>query len=413
MRLGSVALKYATRSLTRHSRRTILSMVGTGIGCAMALVALSWMDGAIRMQVRAIAESGAGHIRMVHRNWPETQEDTLRLQGLEEVLATVAETPHLEHYSVRAHAKGLLAFGTRTAPAAITGVLPKHEMAANRILRRGALEGRYLEEDEEGAVVIGRTLARRLDVMLDDALYATLSGKDDIHSAMLRIVGILDTGSQELDLAVCHITLADMQEITGIPGAGEISLVLSEERHSAEAKAHLTETMPADNTVITWREVNPSLAANVDSDTAFMRLMALIVIVVVALGIMSAQLTAVLERRAEFAMLSALGMKTRQIVSMVMMEAVVIGLGGAVVALGVGGSVSYYLATRGMDLSRWLDDDLGFADVLFDPYLYGSFGVWLIGYALAIALATTIFATLYPAWKAAQVMPADALRTTG
>ncbi len=410
---GTIALKYAARSMTRHTRRTILSMVGTGVGCAMALVTLSWMGGATEMQVRAVAESGAGHLRMVHQDWPDTQEPTLRLVDWERALAAVQALPNMNKYTMRAHATGLLAFGNRTAPAQITGVTPERELTSNRILQRGALEGRYLEKDERGAVVVGRTLARRLDVQIDDALYATLSGKDDIHSAMLYIVGILDTGSEDLDLGICHITLKDIEDITGIPGVGEISILLDDEQYMKAAETRLAANLPPDNTVITWREVHPALAANVDSDTAFMRLMAGIVILVVALGIMSAQLTAVLERRAEFAMLSALGMKSRQIISMVMIEAVIIGLGGAMVALVVGGSCAYYLATRGMDLTSFMDDDLGFADVLFDPHLYGSFGAWLVSYALIIAMATTICATLYPAWKAAQVMPADALRTTG
>lgn len=411
MKLGTVALKYAVRSLARHTRRTVLSMVGAGVGCAMALVALSWMDGAIDMQIQAIAESGAGHLRLVHREWPDTQEATLRLKDWEQARDVVERLPHLDAYSVRAHASGLLAFGTRTAPAQISALAPDHEWAFNRILRRGSLEGRYLEDGDRGAVVVGRTLARRLNVGLGDALYATLSGTDDIHSAMLHIVGVLDTGSQELDLAICHIKLADLEEITGMAGAGEISILLEDERHTAAAQAQLEAEMPTTNVVVTWREVNPSLAANVDSDTAFMRLMAAIVVLVVALGIMSAQLTAVLERRKEFAMLAALGMKSRQIVSMVMFEALVIGVGGALVALLTGGSVAWYLGTRGMDLSAFFDDDLGFADVLLDPYIYGSFGPWLITYALLISLTTTIFATLYPAWKAARIMPADALRT--
>jgi ABC-type lipoprotein release transport system permease subunit len=60
MKFGTVLFKYASRSLTRHTRRTAISMTGVGVGCAMALIALSWMNGAFEMQVRAVAESGSG-----------------------------------------------------------------------------------------------------------------------------------------------------------------------------------------------------------------------------------------------------------------------------------------------------------------------------------------------------------------
>lgn len=413
MKLGMVSMKYALRSLKRHTRRTALSMIGVGVGCSMALLAMSYMTGALEMQIRAIAESGAGHLRIVHAEWPETQENTLRLEDWRVLVEAVKQLPSLEVYTCRARASGLLAFGNRTAAAQVTAVMPESEYASNRVIRRGKMAGRYLKETDKNAVVIGKTLARRLDVKLDDDLYATLSGKEDIYSAMFRIVGILDTGSSDLDLNICHTPLANFGAVTGMPGPGEISILLDDATSIPAAQAQLKSELSGNTTLITWREIFPAFAAGADGDVAFMRMMTGIVVFVVALGIMSAQLTAVLERRKEFAMLVALGMKHGQIILMVMMEALVVGLGGAVIALGIGGAGAWYLAEKGINFGALVGDDLGFGGILMDPYLYGSFGPWLIGHALAIALLTTILATVYPAWRATRIMPADALRTTG
>ena len=413
MMIGAVSMKYAMRSLRRHTRRTLLSIMGTGVGCSMALVALSWMTGVFDMEVKAIAESGAGHLCIVQEHWLDTHEETLRVNDWKSAVESVEQLPSLDTYSVRAHANGLLAFGNRTAAAQFTAVLPEREYVANRIVKRSKIEGRYLKAEDTGAVVIGRMLAHRLKVQLDDDLYVTLSGSEDIYSAMFRIVGIMDTGSRDLDLSICHVTLQNLEDVTGIAGAGQINILLDGTESISAAQAQLETAIPEGNKVVTWREMNPAFAAGAQGDVAFMRLMTGIVVLVVALGIMSAQLTAVMERRREFAMLVALGMKRRQIIWMVMVEAVVVGFGGALVALIIGGSGAWYLAYKGVSLEAFMEDDLGFGGILFDPWVYGSFGSWLIGYALAISLATTILATLYPAWKAAQVMPADALRTTG
>lgn len=165
------------------------------------------------------------------------------------------------------------------------------------------------------------------------------------------------------------------------------------------------------NLVITWKTVLPALASGMQGDKALMRLLTAIVITVVALGIMSAQLTAVLERRAEFAILSALGMKSGQITRIILVESLIIGLGGALIALLVGGSAAWYLASTGINLLYFNADALGPSNILLDPRIYGSFGPWLIGYAAAISITATVAASLYPAWKAAQIDPADALRT--
>jgi lipoprotein-releasing system permease protein len=152
------------------------------------------------------------------------------------------------------------------------------------------------------------------------------------------------------------------------------------------------------------------MAANVDGDRGFMRALVAIIIIVVGLGIVSAQLTAVMERRREIAVLTAIGMKARQVIGLVVIEAVTIALGGAVIALAIGGSVAHWLATRGVDLRSLMGEDFSFGDVLLDPYIYGDFGSWIIAYALAVSIAATVAASLYPAWIASRVEPADALR---
>lgn len=413
MKLGTVALKYASRSLTRHTRRTLISMTGVGVGCAMALIALSWMSGAFEMQIRAIAESGAGHLMVVHRDWTKTRENTLRLSDWRETLALVRAHPGVRACSARARANGLLAFGNRSAGAQVMAVLPEDEYEVSRIISRSRLEGHYLNKEELGAVVIGKALARRLNVELEDDLYATLTGKDDTHSTMLHIAGIIDTGSQDLDLTICHVTVATMESIIGSSGAGagEITILLKDQAKLTSVQKQLGTLLTGDNTVISWREVHPALSAGMDGDVALMRLLTAIVITVVALGIASAQLTAVLERRTEFAVLSALGMKGSQITGMVLIESLIIGIGGALIALTLGGLAAWYLATEGINLAYFVEDFTGPSDILLDPYIYGSFGPWLIKYALSISIIATVVASLYPAWKASHIAPAEALRT--
>ncbi|MFC1452688.1 hypothetical protein ACFLSJ_05005, partial [Verrucomicrobiota bacterium] len=77
--IGSASTKYALRSLLRNTRRTILSAVGIGIGCGMGMVASSWVRGAGEMQIRAVAESGGGHLRVVPKGWTERRDNNLRL----------------------------------------------------------------------------------------------------------------------------------------------------------------------------------------------------------------------------------------------------------------------------------------------------------------------------------------------
>ena len=405
-----VSGKYALRSLLRHPRRTLLSVIGAGVGCGMGIMASSWIGGAGDMQTRAASESGVGHLRVVPAQWPATREQSLRLVDPDSTLAAVQRLPGLRASAARARANGLLAFGNRLCGVEIAGVDPASEQASNRIVNRSRIEGRYLAAGDTGKTVIGKGVAKRLDVELDDDLYVTISGRDAITSVMLNIVGIIETGSDDLDAGICHVLLQDMEQATGYAGPGEIALLLDNHKLMDETSRRLAATLPAGNTVITWKEVSPELAANVEGDTAFTHILVTIILIVVSLGIAGAQLTAVLERRREFAVLAAVGMKGRQLVTLLLFEAVVIGIGGAVVAALIGGSVAYWLATTGVDISKFMAGETAIGGVLLDPVMYGSFGTWIVWYALTVSLTATSLATIYPAWFATRTNPADALR---
>lgn len=406
-----VAVKYAFRSLTRSTRRTALSVVGAGVGCAMGVMATSWIRGGADMQIRAASESGAGHVRIVPLTWPETREHTLRLANWEQTLAAVRAVRGLKVAAPRARTNGLLAFGNRTCGVEIVGVDPEVEQASNRIVRRARIVGRYLRHGDVGKTVVGKAVARRLNVEVDDDLYVTLPGRDGIVSAMFRIVGIIETGSEALDEGICHVLIGDVESTTAYAGPGEVSLLLEDSGLMEDTRRELEAALAGANAVVTWKEVNRDLAANVEGDAAFTKIIVGIIIIVVSLGIAGAQLTAVLERRREFAVMSALGMKGRQFFGLLVLESVAIGILGAFVAMLVGGGIAYLLATKGVNIAKFMGGELSMAGVLFDPVMRGSFGAWIIPYAFCLSIAATVAASLYPAWFATRTNPADALRS--
>jgi ABC-type antimicrobial peptide transport system permease subunit len=102
-------------------------------------------------------------------------------------------------------------------------------------------------------------------------------------------------------------------------------------------------------------------------------------------------------------------MSGRRIVGLILTEAFLIGLGGALLALALATPLAYRLA-QGVDFSALLGGIKSFGGVLLDPMLYGNLGWWVVGYAFGVSLAATIAASLYPARLARKIDPAEALR---
>lgn len=407
----SISTRYALCSLRRHLRRTILAILGTGLGSAVCLFMIAFVRGESKMMLRAAAESGAGHLRVVPAQWPETRENDLRLSDWENIRDLMRDVEGITVVAPHARTEGLLAFGTRVAGVQIIGVDPDTERETNRLVRN-IPEGHYLRAGEMGTTVIGSALAERLDVEIDDLLMVTVaSAGGEMSSAMLRIVGLAQTGSEEIGSAICHVNLEDVASLTGRPGAADLTGMVANPKRLNRIVRNLSERLSDDFAVVTWEQIMPELASGVKVDETWTRLTVAIVMIVVFLGIMSAQLAAVLERRREFAMLSAVGMRGGRLIRVMLAEGIVLGLFGSILGLAFGLPPAYYTATIGIDFTKMYGgSDMAVSNILFDPVFQGDFGWWLIPLAFELALTATILSALYPAWFAMRTNPAVALR---
>ena len=151
------------------------------------------------------------------------------------------------------------------------------------------------------------------------------------------------------------------------------------------------------------------LAQILGLDHAFNYIMNGVILTTVGLGILNTILMRVLERRYEFGVCKALGLRPGQLAAMIIGES--LGLTAISLALGLalGLSVEHYFATVGLDL-RWVFKTGLPSALVFDPILYSRLSlqriVWSVG--IVFILATVI--SFYPALKAARTELPDALK---
>lgn len=408
----SVSARYASRSLRRNLRRTLLSLFGVAFGVGIGLLAIAWIRGLEALFVDASAGGGIGHVRVVPDGWRERRSDDLRLPEWREALSHARSLDGVEVATPHASASGLLGLGTRSAHVRLTGVDASTEQRALRYVREVA-EGRYLRPGERSAIVIGRAVADRLGATLDDELVVTVVDREgEMQSALLVVVGVVRTGTRAIDATVAHVALEDVEHLSGREGAGDVTVLLSDVGDLERARAALASRL-ASGEVLTWMDVAPELRANLESRSAFMTLAVIIVLFVVLLGVASAQITGVLERTKELAVLAALGTRSTQLVRIVLTEAVILGTAGALGALAWAAPLLHRWSTDGIDLTKMMqsrDEGIAFAGVLIDPIFHPAFGAWAVPAAFALSLTATIAASLYPAWFVSRTDPASALR---
>src|SRR5512138_469845 len=184
----SVETRYAVRSVARNPRRTALSVVGIGVGVALALFMESMNRGRDELFARVGATSGAGHVRVVPAGWRARRDVRMRLAEPAGALAAARATPGVSAAAPRARAEVLLAMGTHVVPVELVGVEAEVEARIYRFAGKVA-PGRWLAAGERGALVVGKAIAERLRSEVGDEVVATAVGRGgDIESRMLRIV---------------------------------------------------------------------------------------------------------------------------------------------------------------------------------------------------------------------------------
>ncbi len=228
--------------------------------------------------------------------------------------------------------------------------------------------------------------------------------------------GIFSTGLGEVDHRLVAVRLPDLQAMIQRPGEiSYLAVFLDNSEQSAPMRDEIAQQLgkvfdAEPPSVLTWRQAMPELAQFIVVDDAGNYLFNGVLLFMVSLGVLNTILMAVLERRREFSLLLALGMRPREITTVVMMESMMLTALGAGTGLLLGWGAHRYFATYGLDFGSMMDQNFTVAGVSIDTlvysFLYDGRIEWTLTYVTLLGLA----ASLYPAIRAARTDPTEATK---
>jgi putative ABC transport system permease protein len=371
---------------------------------------------------------GPGHVVIQPKGYQDTNSDELLLPAMvvsavEVFLRTETMKQVVKGVSPRLLATGLLSSSANASGVRIMGVIPQNERAVSLIPQR-MIAGAYLSNDKLSGVVIGDDLARKLEVKIGSKLVLMTQALrrpapdtehgagDQMQSTLLRVSGIFRTGLAAVDANIIQVSLPSAQSLLGVADGQvtQVALLLEQEGDSPLVARVLRKQLGgAPVEVLTWRESMPMLAQILGLDHAFNYIMNGVILAMVGLGILNTILMRVLERRYEFGVCKAIGLRPRQLALMVIGESLALTTISLTLGLLLGLSIDHYFATSGLDLRLLFRTGLPPA-LVFDPILYARLSpnrtVWSV--SVVFMMATII--SFYPALKAARTELPDALK---
>lgn len=299
--------------------------------------------------------------------------------------------------------------------AMLRGIDPADTMHAD--LRQDMLAGDLtsLRRGDYG-VVVGSQIARKLGLSMGDKLQLTLPQLSVTPLGMFprikstRVIGIFQVGAQ-VDGSMVLMHRGDVQKLLRLGDRYQgIQIQLRDPYAVATQMGDFVDLLPSNTDWHSWQQSMASLFDAMRMEKQIVRLLLSVIVAVAAFNIVASLVLMVSNKRADIAVIRTLGASSATVMKIFMVQGVAVGC----VGIAIGTLLGCLLAANIGDLLSLIESVLGVH--LFDPSVY-LISVLpskvLLTDVLSVALtslALCSIASLYPAWRAAQIQPAEALR---
>jgi lipoprotein-releasing system permease protein len=402
-----IGLRY-TRAKRRNQFISFVSgfsLVGMALGVMALIVVLSVMNGFDReMKERILSVVPHGFI-----DYPPALEDWRALARVVEGHPEVeAAAPYIEGFALVTHARGV-------EGVQLQGILPREEQRVSVVEEHMLVGSTDALAPGEYGIVMGRLLARHLGLALGDQVRVTLPDISitpaGVYPRVRRftLVGVFEVGAQ-MDQTLAMIHLEDAQRLLRRSGPQGLHLKVSDIYRAAPVMAELAAQLGDDYQYKDWSQTQGSLFQAVQMEKLVIATLLSIIIAVAAFNIVSSLVLMVADKRGDIAVLRTLGLTARQVMMVFVVQGSAVGFVGTVAGAFLGSLLAVYIGPLVAGLESLLGMRVFDPSVYFISYLPSEWRWQDLIAICATALILSLLATLYPAYRAAQIEPAEALR---
>ena len=396
--------KMAYRNLGRHRRRTLLSGLALAMGTALLMFIAAFFQGEMRSSMETTLRLNTGHIQVQDADYDPDKLSVAweyLIENPEQAATQIEALDQVQAATPRLMASGIVFAAGESIGVQIMGIDPNSK--ANDPYRN-LVAGEFITTDDREGIVIGAPLAESLNLKVGDPLNLLINTSEgDVDEQQFTVRGIFTTGTTSYDTGVVLLPLAKAQSFSGATNHASLIFVLLDDREQADAVSAAIQG--GGYKVQTWSEMNQLLVLINDFSDAYLVVLNLIILGVTATVIVNTLLMSVFERTREIGILSAIGMKGRQIIALFLAEASLLALGGITVGGLAGWALSAYFGKVGIYFG-----DLGMSnDMMLNDRIFTELTLDSAVNLIVTAFLITVLASLYPARMASRMEPVEAL----
>ncbi len=404
-------IKLAWRNLWRNKRRTAITWASIFFAVILSTLMMSVKNGVYDNMISTTAGDFSGYAQIHAPGYWEEKTIDYSFEVTPELKEELSKEVKVKAYLPRIESFALAASDNVTKGSLVVGVDPDKEDKFNGLKDR-VFEGDYIPT-EGGGILVGQGLADYLKVGVGDTLVLLGQGYHGTTAAgKYPVSGLVKFGSPELSKQLVFMHLTDAQIMYGTGSLiNNLILQVDDGDDGIAAAANLSKSLGEEYEVMDWVELNPDLIQMIESDKVEGYVFMFILYLVISFGIFGTMLMMLAERRHEFGVLVAIGMKRIQLSTLVFIEVMVISVMGAFLGMFGAFPIAYYYwanpirFAQGEEMAK-MYEEFGIEAVLqfsIDPMIF-------VQQAIVVAIIA-VFIAIYPFVKILSVNAIEEMRS--
>ncbi len=406
-----IGLRYTRAKRKNHfiSFISLISMAGIALGVMTVIVVISVMNGFNKeFQSRMLSTVSHATISAFTGD---------HLAQWQETVTTVKKHPHVVGAAPFIRSEGMLQ-GYRTEGALIQGIEPDYETTVTEfqeVMRVGVLDDLRAGDFN---IVLGVDLAAHLGVTPGDKItlyvpeFRTTAVGVTPRLKRFTVSGIFEVGMYEYDFKLALVHMDDLQKLLRMPvGSAEgIRIKMDDLMQARSIAREIGEDLSGFLKVRDWTQENINFFKATRTERIVMFIILSMIVAVAAFNILSTLVMLVTEKQSDVAILRTLGLSGGKIMGIFLVSGTLIGFIGTAVGTVFGIVTALNINSIIKTLESWFNTEFMSKEVYYITEISADLQTADVLMIVGIAFGLSVLSTLYPAWRASRIQPAEALR---
>lgn len=384
------------------------SLLGIMLGVATLIVVMSVMNGFRTELVDRILGIN-GHLIIYSKN-----ERTI--PNYTKIINKILDTPNV--VAVTAHLEGQALAKNKNS---ISGVIIRgsnwSDLAAKKLLWKSLNQSTISNFKNKQNIIMGYRLGQKLNLKVGD--FVSLISPNGMETALgvlpvnqnFKIGGFFDMGMYEYDNNFIFIPWKKAELFLSTNNiAHGIEVFLKDQKLTSSVNLQLQSKLNKNLIVIDWKKRNSSFMNALAVEKNVMFVILTLIILVAAFNIISSMIMLVQTKKADIALMRTMGASQYLIIKVFMLTGSIIGFLGTFVGVLLGVFVSMNIEKIRQLITSIFGQELFSAEIYFLSKLPSNININEVLIVICISIFLTLLASIFPAWKASKISPAEALR---